>query len=215
MAQVTRELDAIAPPNIVDPRKQIITLLRDFTKTLARHIEGLPPDIAILDPDDTMQTGLVHGLHLTFERFRGKVHQTAPQFRPWSSKQKVDVKMRRALLASAAEDDNAVGLGTVNRLYLDEVLDLAKRYVLTHKYSLTSDVAHIVSHLLRSRTRELPGNFPFSVKERLIIQSVKQWQDLSGDCFGEVEDLVSNHVNRLIESHFEKYEHGGLKDAVL
>jgi len=121
-----------------------------------------------------------------------KVHQTAPQFRPWSSNRLVSAQLQRDMIASAAKDDDAVGLGRVNVLHLDEVLDLAKR----------------------SRTRELPGNYPFSIKERLIMESVKRWSALSKECFNEVEDIVANHVDRLIETHFAKYDHGGLKDTV-
>lgn len=127
MLEVAAELERLAPPQIANPRKEIITLLRDFNKALAKHIEGLPPDVTTTDYSDTTQTGLIHNFHQAYERFRRHVHRTAPQFRPWSSKQKVADDLSQAMLSHAKEDDDAVGLGAVNQLYLDEVLDLARR----------------------------------------------------------------------------------------
>lgn len=69
-------------------------------------------------------------------------------------------------------------------------------------------------YFCRSRTRELPGNYPFSVKERLILESVKQWSDLSHECFTEVKDIVVKHIIRVVEDHFKGYNNGGLKEAV-
>lgn len=66
----------------------------------------------------------------------------------------------------------------------------------------------------RSRTRELPGNYPFSVKENLILESVRQWGPLAMECFEEVQEIVTHHVDRLIDQHFQKFAPGGLKDEV-
>lgn len=68
---------------------------------------------------------------------------------------------------------------------------------------------------VRSRTRELPGNCPFTVKELLINQSVKRWSALAQDCFDEIEHILTSHVDRLVDTHFLKYEHGGLRDTVM
>ncbi|KAG9036512.1 hypothetical protein FS837_001657 [Tulasnella sp. UAMH 9824] len=160
--------------------------------TLSKHIEGLPPSVSPSDPTDTTLTGLIHSLNQAFERFREKVHETAPQFRPWSSVQSVEQALEQEMLNSAKEDDDAVGLGTTNNLHVDQVMDLAKR----------------------SRTRELPGNYPFSVKENLIVESVRQWGALAMECFEEVQEIVSRHVDRLIDGHFQKFAPGGLKEEV-
>lgn len=66
----------------------------------------------------------------------------------------------------------------------------------------------------RSRTRELPGNYPFSVKENLIVESARQWGALAMECFEEVQEIVSRHVDRLIDGHFQKFAPGGLKEEV-
>ncbi|KAG8913277.1 hypothetical protein FRC01_004629 [Tulasnella sp. 417] len=190
--KATQRLKVLAPPQIADPRRVVITLLRDFTKKLSKHIEGLPPVINPSDPTDTTSTGLLHSLNEAYDRFREKVHETAPQFRPWSSTANVDSQTKRRMLDNARLDDDAVGLGTTNSLHVDEVMDLAKR----------------------SRTRELPGNYPFAVKEKLILESVIQWSALAQHCFTEVKAITVKHVTRLINDHFKGYDHGGLQEAV-
>ncbi|KIO31592.1 hypothetical protein M407DRAFT_19341 [Tulasnella calospora MUT 4182] len=190
--KVDQRLKDLAPPKISDPRRVVITLLRDFTKNLSKHIEGIPPMVNPADPTDTTSTGLLHSLNEEYERFRVKLHKTAPQFRPWTTTANVDSQKEQTMLDSAKQDDDAVGLGKTNSLHADEIMDLAKR----------------------SRTRELPGNYPFSVKERLILESVQQWSALAQECFTEVKDIVVKHIIRIVEEHFKGYSNGGLKEAV-
>ncbi|KAG8918972.1 hypothetical protein FRC01_001550 [Tulasnella sp. 417] len=190
--KVSQRLKELAPPKIADPRRVVITLLRDFTKNLSKHIEGIPPMVKPADPTDTTSTGLLHSLNEEYDRFRVKLHKTAPQFRPWTTTANVDSQTAQTMLDSAKQDDDAVGLGTTCSLHADEVMDLAKR----------------------SRTRELPGNYPFSVKERLILESVQQWSALAQECFTEVKDIVVKHIIRIVEEHFKAYSNGGLKEAV-
>ncbi|KIO31590.1 hypothetical protein M407DRAFT_218712 [Tulasnella calospora MUT 4182] len=190
--KVNQRLQELTPPKIADPRRVVITLLRDFTKKLSKHIEGIPPMVNPTDPTDTTSTGLLHNLNEEYERFRVKLHKTAPQFRPWTTTTNVDSQTQKKMLDSAKQDDDAVGLGTTNSLHADEIMDLARR----------------------SRTRELPGNYPFSVKERLILESVRQWSALAQECFTEVKDIVVKHIIRIVEEHFKGYNNGGLKEAV-
>ncbi|KAG8948034.1 hypothetical protein FRC04_010076 [Tulasnella sp. 424] len=192
LTKVNNRLKELAPPKIADPRRVVITLLRDFTKQLSKHIEGIPPMVNPSDPTDTTATGLLHSLNEAYERFRVKLHKTAPQFRPWTTTANVDSQKQKQMLDNAKQDDDAVGLGTTCSLHADEIMDLAKR----------------------SRTRELPGNYPFSVKERLILESVRQWSDLAQECFAEVKDIVVKHIIRVVEEHFKGYNNGGLKEAV-
>ncbi|KIO31586.1 hypothetical protein M407DRAFT_19334 [Tulasnella calospora MUT 4182] len=192
LKKVNLRLQELAPPEISDPRRVVITLLRDFTKKLSKHIEGIPPMVNPSDPTDTIATGLLHSLNEAYERFRVELHKTAPQFRPWSTTTRVDSQTQKRMLDSAKQDDDAVGLGMTNTLHADEVMDLARR----------------------SRTRELPGNYPFSVKERLILESVQQWSDLSHRCFNEVTEIVVKHIIRLVDDHFKGYNNGGLKETV-
>lgn len=66
----------------------------------------------------------------------------------------------------------------------------------------------------RSRTRELPGNYPFSVKDSLIRQVTESWKELAKNCFQEVEQILRSHIGRLVWDHFNKYEHSGLLEEI-
>ncbi|KAG8994202.1 hypothetical protein FRB90_000510, partial [Tulasnella sp. 427] len=185
LAQVEIRLLRLARPEIKDRRRLVISLLQNFSKTLSKHLQGLSQAINSDDPEDW---GLLNALHDAYERFRERVYATAPQFRPWSSAMLLDDEMEKML----DEGDDAAGLGETCVMHVDEVIKLAKN----------------------SRTRELPGNYPFSVKEQLIMESVKQWGALARQSFSEVRRILERHVDRLLENHFEIYGHGGLKDAV-
>jgi len=75
---------------------------------------------------------------------------------------------------------------------VDEVMDLARR----------------------SRTRELPGNYPFVVKHTLISEFLATWNTLSAECSEDVRGLLVAHVTDLIDVHFNNQISGGLRDIV-
>lgn len=67
----------------------------------------------------------------------------------------------------------------------------------------------------RCRTKELPGNYPFAVAQKLIIKSLSTWESLAIRCFEEIHILVSDHVIKLVRLHFRKQALGGLQDVVV
>lgn len=187
---VNQQLALFPMPTFDDPRKEVIGLLRDFTRTFAKHIEGLPPSCTA-DPDDPAMSSLMHSFNLIYRAFRTELHRTAPQFRPWSTDDDFSRTLESQLLATLAENDPkepCIG----RKFYADQILDLAER----------------------SRTRELPGNYPFAVKVTLIDEATKTWRKLAGECFETVRDAMVDHVGRLVKEHFGKYAHGGLLDKV-
>ncbi|KAG8898577.1 hypothetical protein FRB99_007343 [Tulasnella sp. 403] len=225
---VNDELRDMPPPNLKDPRRDVINLLRDFTNKVSKHIEGLPPSILPASSPPLSKTtehspvkvpltkgvkgkravkgspvsttpavgsavagSLMYTLHEAFERFRTNVHCTAPCFRPWSSDVALDRSVESQLISAATEDDPPNPRG-INELYLDQVWQFSKK----------------------SRTRELPGNYPFAVKERLIMESVRHWRTLADECFKEVQKIVIEYVEQLIREHLSKYSHGGLLETV-
>jgi hypothetical protein len=128
LRDVKSELDAFPKPTYADPRKEVIMLLRDFNKTLAKHIEGLPPSPSS-DQTTIRSSALIHSINMIYEKFRDKLHQTAPQFYPWPSQTALAEPLKTRLIASAREDDAPPVVGAVKTFYLDEVMDLAKKCV--------------------------------------------------------------------------------------
>ncbi|KIO22289.1 hypothetical protein M407DRAFT_28165 [Tulasnella calospora MUT 4182] len=190
LGNVDQELKKYPAPTYDDPKREIIMLLRDFTKDVAKHVEGLPPSCTD-DPVDPFTAGLIYSINKQYDAFRLQVHRTAPQFRPWESHDSIDRSVQRSLLKEVKEDDPPSGCKG-NEFYIEEVMDLAER----------------------SRTRELPGNYPFAVKVTYIDETIRSWRDLAAKCFEKVRDITVDHVNRLVQDHFGRYEHGGLLDAV-
>jgi hypothetical protein len=127
---VNKELDTLPIPNHYDPRREIITVLRDFVRKVSKHIGGYPPPS--FSASKMEKDNLIHQLNGAYDKFRLSIHETAPRFRPWMSDQHpsrptlTDDKIDQ-MVKSASCDDAPNGSGML--LYLDEVLELAKRYV--------------------------------------------------------------------------------------
>jgi hypothetical protein len=124
---VSAELDGFPAPNLKDPRREVITLLRDFNKKVSKHIEGLPPSSSY-NPRDPATWGLMHSINEAFERFRLRVHRTAPRFHPWDSQPspKTLASSEESMIATVSQDD-AEGPAFGPLFYADQVLELAKR----------------------------------------------------------------------------------------
>ena len=130
LSSVRNELKGLPVPTHADPRREVVTLIRDFARKVSNHVVGYPPpsfSFAKLSKD-----GLIHQLNGAYDIFRLSIHQTAPRFRPWMSSGHLSEPTPTSMTVNqmielAAHDDAAGGSGMV--LYLDEVMDLAKRFV--------------------------------------------------------------------------------------
>ncbi|KAG8981461.1 hypothetical protein FRB90_007245, partial [Tulasnella sp. 427] len=193
LADAKSSLAKLGPVNTEHPQTEVIRLLQEFASILASHIGGVPTHPASAPPaagDSSRKpsVGIINALNKSYNRFRQRIRDTAPQFRPWSSKNDEEPEVMEDMKI----DDDLLNAPGDMVYYLDEVMDMAQQY----------------------RTRELPGNFPFSVKEILISSSTNQWREIATECFQEVADNLTDHVMRLINSHFGRYAHGGLEDDI-
>jgi hypothetical protein len=59
----------------------------------------------------------------------------------------------------------------------------------------------------------LPFNCPWSIKETLITESVKHWNELAKAAFDRAQELLHNKYTSLATSQFAQYSFGGLEDA--
>ncbi|KAG8894909.1 hypothetical protein FRB99_000918 [Tulasnella sp. 403] len=193
LRQVDDELLELAAPNLDDPRPEIVMMLREFNKEVSKHVQGLPPAMSTTDTEDPSPSlhSLIYSLHEVYENFRTNVNNTAPRFRPWRSDKELGEETEKEMIASASED-NPDGSNDMKVRYLDHVWTLAKR----------------------SRTRELPGDYPSSVKEMIFLESAKRWKALAQQCFKDVESVVSQHLDHLVKDHFGKHSYGGLLEAI-
>jgi hypothetical protein len=158
---VNAELLEIPAHRCEDPRREVLILLRDFTKKVSKHVDGLPPP-ASNDPLDPASQGLIQAINDASERFRVKVHQTAPQFRPWNSNATIGAQQRNSMLATVRVDDaDGTAVGPV--FHLDEIMDIAKRSVFRHCLSQLADIG------IRGRERESSRETTRSLSRRISL----------------------------------------------
>ena len=69
-------------------------------------------------------------------------------------------------------------------------------------------------YFARAVSRELPNNFPFIVKKRLIITAVEGWSSPSKKLFEVTRNELHRRIKEVIEDHFSQYTHGRLKQRV-
>ncbi|KAG8853986.1 hypothetical protein FRB96_007849 [Tulasnella sp. 330] len=187
---VNEELVDLPAPNLADPKAEVIRLLRDFDRKLAVLVEGNQVD------STELSTGsLMYSINQVFTRFKHAIFATTPHFLPWSSQREIDDELKTDLMKTATQFDEEGGwtLDDPNIYHLEDVMDLASR----------------------SRTRELPGNYPFLVKKKLIAETVVTWKALAAKCLDEIHELLDDHVKTVITDHFKKHILGGLQDAVI
>lgn len=66
----------------------------------------------------------------------------------------------------------------------------------------------------RARTRELPGNYPFSVKAYYIFRFLEKWESPTFDCFEGAFKTFVEDLAKLVDEHFGVYVHGGLLSQI-
>lgn len=123
----------LAPLNVDQPQTEVIRLLQDFNRALSKHIDGVPPTIPSfespsLGSTDAPSTGLMNTLNKSYDRFRRRVRDTAPHFKPWSSKRQLnDSEDEGDPMSGIKLDDDLLGGSSSRVFYLDEVMDIAQQ----------------------------------------------------------------------------------------
>lgn len=105
-----------------DPFSEIVHLLGNFNRDLARHLEGTPHE-----------DGLIQSIRPAQQRFKRAIRSTAPNFRPYERRFALSRSLPRAKFLSNEDgedisDDETEENGN-NIMYIDEVLKRAQRYV--------------------------------------------------------------------------------------
>ena len=70
-------------------------------------------------------------------------------------------------------------------------------------------------HFARAVSRELPNNFPFIVKKRLIVAAVERWGSPSRRLFEITKNELHRRIKEVVEDHLSQYTHGRLKQRVM
>ncbi|KAH9917091.1 P-loop containing nucleoside triphosphate hydrolase protein [Amylocystis lapponica] len=189
LLQKTEEnLRKLPKPPSSDAFAEILHLLGDFSRDLARHLAGTPDD-----------SGLLQAIRPVQEHFKKAIRDTAPDFRPYT-KTKANTLLDEDTGLSTFEPPDflvneepaEVARDGLNTIYIDEVMDRARKAI----------------------TRELPDHYPFVVSNDYIVTITSKWQTPTRNLFDAVERILTSYVKKIISRHFGKFVQGGMQQQV-
>ncbi|KAJ7249503.1 P-loop containing nucleoside triphosphate hydrolase protein [Mycena haematopus] len=184
--QKTRDgLHKLPKPPSSDPVGEIASLLHQFMGGLDNVLEG------VCDSQGLLQT-----IRPAHKRFRREIRNTAPEFRPFEETEENLFSPFPFLVhedgRAGSGDTQASGAGEASLIFIDEVLDRAQA----------------------SRTRELPGHYPFVVQKSFIAEFTAKWAAPAQLLCRAVHSTLAQHVKELITRHFSSFGQGGLMQRV-
>ncbi len=139
-----------------DPRSEISTLLHNFTNDLGRHVDGVPQVIGTFafSGGSGSEKGLIQSVNVAQQLFRIAIRSTAPNFRPFEKKGAQNKHLPPAYFLMSEEGDQCedeasdshhdepsagrasslrtgknVSQSLQGKIYIDEVLEAAQKYV--------------------------------------------------------------------------------------
>jgi len=185
--------------------------LQDQLDYTLNELDRLPPDIGedpvaelltlirkfdhriegVIEGSVANGLGVVQSATDAYERFTMEIGSETPRFRPFLQRDAPNGEFQEfpAVLELDRLDTKDMK-GDI--LYLDDVLQKAKRSV----------------------SRELPGNYPYTVKVDLVKRYLQHWERPSKALVQEVETRLRKELRKVVETEFAEHVHGGLQLAV-
>ena len=192
------ELDRLPPDVGDDPVSELLTLIRKFDSKIESVIDG------------SVASGLcvVQSATDAYERFIKDIGSKTPRFRP-VLKQHVQGEEFQEFPAALELDQLDTNNMTSPILHLDDILKKAKGYALRSYIYPRNRLDSL--WLNRAVSRELPGNYPYTIKIELIKDSLKHWERPSKALVQEVETRLRKELKKVVENEFSEHTHGGLQ----
>jgi GTP-binding protein EngB required for normal cell division len=187
------QIHSLPKPPSSDPFVEINGMLYNFSSDLHLQMLGI-----------ANKEGLLQRVHPAHEDFRSTIRGTAPDFRPYERRERRSKTFTKPeFLANEEDDDDGElkedqdsndgnDLAASGPIYIDEVLNRAKI----------------------ARTRELPGNYPFVVKQNFISEYTKLWERPAKSLCSQIYALVIGQVKYTIQKHFSAYGQGILEQRL-
>ncbi|KAK7030959.1 hypothetical protein VNI00_013906 [Paramarasmius palmivorus] len=138
------------------------------------------------------EVGLPQTIRPHQERFKQAIRNTAPNFRPFERSRKVKSSAPPFPDFIVHEEGTPIAASDHNMIYADEVLQRAEG----------------------ARTRELPSNHPYIVKEGYVSAITRRWFTPAEALCKEVFELTSHVVGELIGDHFSDFGQGSLERQI-
>ncbi|KAJ7036791.1 P-loop containing nucleoside triphosphate hydrolase protein [Mycena alexandri] len=185
--QKTRSaLHQLPKPPSSDPVGEVAGLLHVFIGELDRALEGVPHN-----------EGLLQVIRPAQERFRREIRRTAPDFRPF--------QQSKSTMSESFADPTFLSTEDVYDTFAGKEPEVASPPIFINR---------VMDRALMSRTRELPGYYPFAVQKSFIREFTAQWAAPAQVLCRVVHSALSQHVKALIAQQFSQFGQGGLERNV-
>ncbi|EEB90813.1 hypothetical protein MPER_10934, partial [Moniliophthora perniciosa FA553] len=182
--EVRKSLQALPKEPSQDPVRDITNLIYNFVDDVKKHMEGVPTE------DGLLQTIRPHQ-----ERFRLAIRNTTPNFKPFERSRDLELSPSAHpdfIIQEEGADLASDNLEDSDPIYADEVLQRAEG----------------------ARTRELPSNHPYIVKETYVSAITQRWLTPAERLCKEVFDSTLHQVGELITEHFAEFGQGLLERQI-
>lgn len=184
LIRTEEQLGLLPKPLSNDPFAELMVMLQEFNRDVSQHVKGI-----------AKREGLLQRLRPEQVTFKKAILNTAPKFRPYrkTSAQAKKIKLSRP---DFLKSDDAAGQDmegdVADMIYVDEV------------HSRAQD----------ARSRELPDNYPFDVKQSYIDEFVDKWKPPCNTLHHAVTEIVGEYMKELATVHFSRFSHNGLDQRV-
>jgi hypothetical protein len=195
LGSVEVELNSIPRPFTGNSFILVNELMTRFADTVRRHVNGT-------SQLDVSRRGLVQSLNAAYDKFKQEICQTAPAF---DARKFAWGVSSPTTLYDRDGDGNERAVQPPRIIRIEQVSDLAKEFVAT-----STQLFKALTRFCRARTRELPGNVPFSVKKHYVDQFLATWDGPSKKCLRQSYQDFVTQIDRLVRQHFADYSSGGL-----
>ncbi|KAG9123954.1 hypothetical protein FRC07_013378 [Ceratobasidium sp. 392] len=168
-----------------DPAGAVLSLVMDFHREVATHVEGIPEG-----------DGLIQQIRKAQDKFRQAIRRSAPDFRPFKR---------------PANDEEKAKIPTMPDVVFLNEEETAGTEDISDRTLFEGDIRKMSTE---ARTRELPNNVPFIVKRKLIKSFMDMWNGPTMTLLEDVERILSVYMRQLVDRFFKQHNHGGLHNAV-
>ncbi|KIL62474.1 hypothetical protein M378DRAFT_199179 [Amanita muscaria Koide BX008] len=175
------------------PFEEIMELVHKFTMDVTRHING------VSEPD-----GLLQAIRPAQERFRLAIRRTAPNFIPFEEGSDGPTTVDAPDFLSEKDEESGSDDGKGHQDRRDKAIS----------GQTTFDLDEVMMKAQQSRTRELPGNYPYVVQQEFIKETIRHWRTPTLRFCRLVYNAVLDHMKALMKAHFSSFGQGALEQRV-
>ena len=141
LRKTEKQIEDLPKPPSNDPFSEVLHLIGEFTRSLARHLEGTPA------PDGLIQT--IRPMQIQFQR---AIRATAPDFRPYARSEAATRNLPEASFLENEERFEARPEDNGKEIFIDEVFERAQMWVISPVYAIGTKDLYAVFELASSRT---------------------------------------------------------------